>query len=50
MMITLLQFFSAGLPQNGDDDEGFDGYILEDVLKEARRAVNIVRFPYISLH
>ena len=36
------QFFSAGLPQLGKDEEGFDGFLFKDVLKEANRANKIV--------
>ncbi|XP_028405846.1 uncharacterized protein LOC114528424 [Dendronephthya gigantea] len=31
-------FFSAALPQNGKDHEGFEGFLEQDVLKEIRRA------------
>jgi len=30
--------FSAGLPQAGDDEEGFEGFILKDIQKECQRA------------
>jgi len=30
-------FFASGLAQNGDDNEGFDGFLPEDILKEASR-------------
>ena len=43
-VISIFQFFSAGLPQKGEDNEGFDGYLLEDIMKEARRAFTIVCF------
>ncbi|XP_065651992.1 uncharacterized protein LOC100214759 isoform X2 [Hydra vulgaris] len=31
-------YFSAGLAQNGYDNEGFDGFLINDVIKEARRS------------
>ena len=42
-MFVILQFFSAGLPQNGEDEEGFEGFLEQDVLKEVRRAGRLVR-------
>jgi len=34
-------FFSAGLPQMGEDHEGFDGFMVQDIYKEAQRANKI---------
>ncbi|XP_002166667.2 PHD finger protein 7 isoform X1 [Hydra vulgaris] len=34
-------FFSAGLPQNGDDAKGFDGFLFTDIVKEVQRCFNI---------
>lgn len=31
-------FFSAGLPQNGDSHDGFEGFLENDILKEIQRA------------
>ena len=41
--VICTQFFSAALPQNGKDDEGFEGFLEKDVLKEIRRAARLVR-------
>ena len=49
--ITIIfQFFSSGLPQEGEDNEGFDGFLIRDVLKEAQRAKKIVRQKNNELH
>ncbi|CAB3999639.1 Hypothetical predicted protein [Paramuricea clavata] len=31
-------FFSAALPQNGEDNDGFEGFLERDVLREIKRA------------
>ncbi|XP_029195769.2 uncharacterized protein LOC114961283 [Acropora millepora] len=31
-------FFSSGLAQRGEDDEGFDGFLIKDIKKEITRA------------
>jgi len=36
-------FFASGLAQNGDDNEGFDGFLPEDILKEASRGKQLER-------
>lgn len=36
------QLFSAGLPQQGEDEEGFDGFMINDIVKEYHRASRIV--------
>lgn len=33
--------FSSGLAQNGEDNEGFDGFLLKDIKKEVQRASKI---------
>ncbi|XP_057309521.1 G2/M phase-specific E3 ubiquitin-protein ligase-like isoform X2 [Hydractinia symbiolongicarpus] len=40
-------FFSAGLPQRGGDEEGFDGFLLKDLYREAVRA-NKIECKYCS--
>ena len=40
--IYFFQFFASGLGQNGDDDEGFDGFLMEDILKELKRTQRLV--------
>ncbi|XP_066916047.1 PHD finger protein 6-like isoform X2 [Clytia hemisphaerica] len=35
-------FFSSGLPQLGEDTEGFDGFLYKDIIKEAQRANKIL--------
>ena len=43
-----LQFFASGLCQNGEDVEGFDGFLLDDIKAEkdrAKKLVGCVRIP-----
>jgi len=35
-------FFSSGLAQRGEDDEGFDGFLIKDIKKEITRAKRLV--------
>jgi len=38
--------FSAGLPQRGDDNEGFDGFLIKDIFKELQRVKHLVSELY----
>ena len=38
------QFFASGLAQNGDDHEGFDGFLTNDIIKEVRRGKRLVSY------
>ena len=39
---VLFQFFASGLPQRGEDDEGFDGFLIKDIKKEISRSRRLV--------
>jgi hypothetical protein len=38
------QLFSPGLPQNGEDDDGYEGFMLSDIIKEVRRVTRLKCF------
>ena len=42
LCVFSLQFFSSGLAQRGEDDEGFDGFLIKDIKKEITRAKRLV--------
>ena len=36
------QFFASGLAQNGEDEDGFDGFLVPDIQAEITRSVKLV--------
>ena len=41
-LTVLFQFFASGLAQRGEDDEGFDGFLIKDIKKEISRSRRLV--------
>lgn len=49
IIVVFVQFFASGLAQRGEDDEGFDGFLIKDIKKEisrSKRLVSHTSYPY----
>ena len=45
------QFFASGLAQNGEDHQGFDGFLVPDIVEEVTRARKLVSLRYqLNMH
>jgi len=42
------QLFSSGLAQKGEDNEGLDGFLIEDILKECKRCNKLVNLQSVE--